>query len=102
MFDVSLNDLRRRKSEKWAAYPPDVLPAWVAEMDVALAPPIRAALERALELGDTGYAFPGELAQAFSRFAHAQLDLRVLPCHGLIRCFRDKRAHAFLTDYPRL
>lgn len=79
MFDVSLNDLRRRKSEKWAAYPPDVLPAWVAEMDVALAPPIRAALERALELGDTGYAFPGELAQAFSRFAHAQLDLRVLP-----------------------
>ena len=33
-----------RRSEKWTKYPPDVLPAWVAEMDFALAPPIKAAL----------------------------------------------------------
>jgi len=47
--------LRQRRSEKWSAYPPDVLPAWVAEMDFDLAPPIREALHRAIDLGDLGY-----------------------------------------------
>ncbi|HKU68080.1 MAG TPA: aminotransferase class I/II-fold pyridoxal phosphate-dependent enzyme [Candidatus Baltobacteraceae bacterium] len=78
-FDVPLDTLRLRTSEKWRAYPPDVLPAWVAEMDFALAPPIRAALERALDLGDTGYAWPGELATAFAQFAAAEFDWHVDP-----------------------
>jgi len=77
MFDVSLEQLRARTSEKWAVYPPDVLPAWVAEMDCRLAPAIRSALERALDLGDTGYAFPGELPRAFSEFARTNLHLDV-------------------------
>ena len=44
-----------RRSEKWTKYPPDVLPAWVAEMDFDLAPPVRDALIAAVELGDLGY-----------------------------------------------
>ena len=36
IFDtVPLDQLRRRTSEKWRHYPPDVLPLFVAEMDVA-------------------------------------------------------------------
>ena len=50
-----MDDLLARGSEKWTKYPPDVLPAWVAEMDFALAPPVRDALVRAVELGDLGY-----------------------------------------------
>jgi cysteine-S-conjugate beta-lyase len=39
--DVSLELLRARHSAKWTTYPPDVLPAWVAETDFALAAPVR-------------------------------------------------------------
>ena len=69
-FDaVSLADLRRRTSSKWRAYPPDVLPAWVAELDVPLAAPIRRALHHAVDLGDTGYACPDDLPAAFAGYA---------------------------------
>ena len=61
--------MRDRKSEKWATFPPDVLPAFVAEMDFALAPPVRAAAQAALELGDVGYAWSAALPRAFSSFA---------------------------------
>jgi len=50
-----MDDLLARGSEKWTKYPPDVLPAWIAEMDFALASPVRDALVRAVELGDLGY-----------------------------------------------
>ena len=38
--DLSLEELRQRRSEKWRRYPADVLPAWVAELDFPLAPPV--------------------------------------------------------------
>ena len=53
-----LEDLRRRRSVKWTTYPADVLPAWVAEMDFDLAAPIKAALGKAVEIGDCGCASP--------------------------------------------
>lgn len=77
--DVSLDSLRARRSTKWAAYPPDVLPAFIAELDVPLAPPIAAALHAAVDDGDTGYAAPGELSAAFAEFAAARLDWRFDP-----------------------
>ncbi|MBA2240099.1 MAG: aspartate aminotransferase, partial [Solirubrobacterales bacterium] len=55
-----LEALRRRRGAKWSYYGPDVLPAWVAEMDFELAEPIRAALHDAVELGDAGYAHPAD------------------------------------------
>jgi cystathionine beta-lyase len=67
--DVSLGALRRRRSAKWQTYPPDVLPAWVAEMDFPLAPPVRDALQAALDDDDCGYPFPGGLAESFAPFA---------------------------------
>ncbi|GAA3950464.1 pyridoxal phosphate-dependent aminotransferase [Gordonia caeni] len=67
---LSLDDLRRRTSAKWAAHRGDVLPLWIAEMDTPLAPPIERALQRAVAAGDTGY--PGgarAYARALSDFA---------------------------------
>lgn len=78
-LDLSLDELRLRRSEKWVRYPPDVLPAWVAETDFALAPAVREALLAAVERGDTGYANPGELPEAFAAFAAARFGWAVEP-----------------------
>jgi cystathionine beta-lyase len=53
---LSRAKLRRRRSSKWSEYPQAVLPAWVAEMDFAVAPPIRAGLRRIVVDDDYGYA----------------------------------------------
>jgi cystathionine beta-lyase len=65
---LSLAQLRRRTSTKWTEYDADVLPLWVAEMDVALAGPVREALERAVNLGDTGYPGRNAYAEALGAF----------------------------------
>lgn len=54
---------------KWRAYPDDVLPLWVAEMDVNLAPTVADALRRAIDIGDTGYPCGTVFAEAVSEFA---------------------------------
>ena len=55
-LDLELSALRARRSEKWVSYPEDVLPLFVAESDVALAPPIAERLAAAVADGDTGYS----------------------------------------------
>lgn len=69
LTQLTLEQLRRRTSVKWRTFAPDVLPLWVAEMDVHLAPAVVDALHRAIELGDTGYANPTAYAEAFGEFA---------------------------------
>lgn len=54
-LDLDLERLRARLSVKWQHYGRECLAAWVAEMDFAVAEPIRATLQRALELHDFGY-----------------------------------------------
>lgn len=63
--------LRRRYSRKWRDVGGDALPAWVAEMDIRLAPVIERALVDAIALGDTSYSphTSIELGEAFSAFA---------------------------------
>ena len=81
-FDsVSVERLRRRRSEKWATHPPDVLPSFVAEMDFAPAPAIAAVLGRALADGDLGYAHGRgtELGLAFAGFARRRWGWEVDP-----------------------
>ena len=79
LTELTLDDLRRRRSAKWREYPDDVLPLWLAEMDTPLAPPIRQALAEAVEMGDTGYAAPGDLRAAFSEFARSRFGWAVDP-----------------------
>ena len=69
LLDLDLDTLRRRTSAKWIQYPSDVIPAWVAEMDVRVAAPVQAAVAEAMELGDTGYPRPKRYVGAFAGFA---------------------------------
>ena len=76
---LTLPQLRTRRSFKWTAHPPDVLPAFVAESDFSLAPPIARALLSAVERGDTGYPSGVGLAQAFVGFAARRFGWAVDP-----------------------
>jgi len=67
--NCSLAALRRRRSWKWTEYPPDVIPAWVAEMDFDLAEPIKDAVREAITAGDCGYPHPLGLGEAYAGFA---------------------------------
>ncbi|MDG4766694.1 aminotransferase class I/II-fold pyridoxal phosphate-dependent enzyme [Solwaraspora sp. WMMD406] len=69
---VPLDRARHRTSVKWRIYPPDVLPVWVAEMDVELAVPIVDAIESAVRAGDLGYATGAGYAEAVAGFAAAR------------------------------
>ncbi|WP_402469808.1 MalY/PatB family protein [Isoptericola aurantiacus] len=66
---LTLADLRRRTSVKWRAHPDDVLPLFVAEMDVPQAPFVVEAITRALRAGDTGYDIGTTYAAALAPFA---------------------------------
>ena len=67
--ELTLEQLRQRTSMKWRAHASDVLPLWVAEMDVALAPTVADAIHRAVDVGDTGYPHGKGYAKAISEFA---------------------------------
>ncbi|MFE1765559.1 MalY/PatB family protein [Streptomyces angustmyceticus] len=69
---LTLGELRRRTSMKWRAYPDDVLPLWVAEMDVPLSPPVVTAITDAVARGDTGYPAGTAYADALAGFARAR------------------------------
>ncbi len=53
-------DRRSTNSIKWNAYPADVLPLWVADMDFAAPESITKALQKAVEHGIFGYEVPGK------------------------------------------
>jgi cystathionine beta-lyase len=75
-----IESLRRRTSMKWAAFPPDVLPLPVAEMDFPLAEPIASVLIDAIKRSDTGYAPPtSDLPAAFASFAQQRWGWAVDP-----------------------
>jgi cystathionine beta-lyase len=85
--DCSLERLRRRKSFKWRTHDPDVLPAFVAEMDFDPAEEIKDAIRAALRDGDCGYPHVGELGEAFAEFAAARLGWS--PDPGLVFAIPD-------------
>lgn len=67
---LNLDELRLHKSEKWRAFPDDVLPLPVAEMDFQVAEPIRHMLVEMATKSDLGYLGPiPEMGQSFSQFA---------------------------------
>ncbi|MCL2543988.1 MAG: aminotransferase class I/II-fold pyridoxal phosphate-dependent enzyme [Nocardioidaceae bacterium] len=70
--DLSDEEARRALPCKWGQVDEGVIPAWVAEMDYALASPIAAALQGAVAAGVTGYpdfALGGPLGEAYAGFA---------------------------------
>ena len=57
IFD-ELIDRRASDGIKWLAYPADVLPMWVADMDFRSPEPVIQALRERVEHGVFGYAGP--------------------------------------------
>jgi cysteine-S-conjugate beta-lyase len=81
-FELDDDRLRRTQSVKWTYAGPEVLPAWVAELDVAVCPPVAAALHRALHDGVLGYPALDRdtgLPEATAGFLADRLGWRVDP-----------------------
>ncbi len=77
---VPLEELRTHKSEKWRAFPSDVLPLPVAEMDFPVAQPIRDALKEMVDKSDLGYlGLIPEMGTAFAGFAERRFGWRPDP-----------------------
>ena len=79
LFSLTEAELRRRTSLKWTTFEPDVLPLWVAEMDVHQLPEVVDAVREALELGDTGYPWGTRYAEAYADMAEARWGWRPAP-----------------------
>ena len=80
IVDLTDDQVRRTLPLKWGEAPPDVLPAWVAEMDYELAPPVNEAVERAVRDQVTGY--PGQsvdVAVSLAGFADRRWGWQVDP-----------------------
>ena len=52
---LTLAELATHRSEKWRAFPADVIPLPVAEMDFPVAEPIKKLLHSMVESSDMGY-----------------------------------------------
>lgn len=76
LFNLSETQLRARTSLKWRSYPDDVLPLFVAEMDVLPHPAVRDAVAAAMDAGDTGYPFGTRYADAYAAMAERRWGWR--------------------------
>lgn len=80
--ELDITKLRRHRGEKWATYPSDVLPAWVADMDFPTCGAIRDSLNQSIVNGDLGYptdSAPQAVKEAFAERARARFDWAVEP-----------------------
>src|SRR5690606_2236666 len=77
---IPLAALEQRDCAKWNHYPDGVLPLWVAEMDLTVAPAIRQALKAHIDTDDFGYptraGAPGMCEALCERLA-TRYDLRL-------------------------
>src|SRR4029077_6905970 len=68
-FVLGADQLRARGGGKWKRYPPEVIPAFVADMDFKVAPAVQDALLKFTDNHDYGYGQmtdPNALFEAFS------------------------------------
>jgi cystathionine beta-lyase len=78
--------MRARRGVKWRRFPPDVLPAWVADMDFAVPDEVQAAVEQVVQKRDYGYGSghgvregAEGLAEAFQYYAKTSFGWDVDP-----------------------
>lgn len=80
--ELNLNRLRARAGVKWHRPGPEILAAWVADMDYPIAPVIAEALHASIDAGDLGYPdWPdgSPLRQAFSERMDHRYGWRTSP-----------------------
>jgi cysteine-S-conjugate beta-lyase len=81
-IERSVQQMRERRGNKWRKFGPDVLPAWVADMDFAVPEEVQAAIDRITSQGDYGYAAregAESLAEAFQFYAKQSFGWDVDP-----------------------
>ncbi|MGE0768236.1 MAG: MalY/PatB family protein [Hyphomicrobiaceae bacterium] len=72
-FLLSREALQARRNAKWSQYEADVIPAYVADMDVRVAPEVQAAIRASVDIADYGYPMRNgnkvdyAVAEAYSR-----------------------------------
>ena len=101
---ITVAELRRRGGLKWTYAGPDVLGAFVAEMDFGTAVEVEAALRDVIERRDFGYLPPSaaqEMAEAVAAWLARQHDWVVDPAR--IRPLPDviKGLEAAITVFSR-
>ncbi|HAM43984.1 MAG TPA: cystathionine beta-lyase [Propionibacteriaceae bacterium] len=85
ILSVPLSELRQRTSLKWRTFDEDVLPMWVAEMDVHLPPVVHQVLVDALDRGDTGYPHGSAYPEAFAAMAAQRWQLELDATSQVVR-----------------
>lgn len=85
---TDLARLRGSSGVKWTRYPADVLPCWVADMDLPTAPAVQSALAGLVERADFGYHFQAAAAipADFSRWAAERHGWRPNESHVRVFC----------------
>jgi cysteine-S-conjugate beta-lyase len=80
-IELSIEQLRARRGNKWRRFPPDVLPAPVADMDFAVPDAVQEAIEAVVRLRDYGYGTGSGAREgaeglpfAFAEFASTHFD----------------------------
>ena len=68
-FLLSADEMRARTGAKWRMHPPDVLPAFVAEMDFKVAPAVQDAIRDFVDRQDYGYGQLTDPTVLFEAFA---------------------------------
>jgi cystathionine beta-lyase len=84
ILDLTDEQARTALPCKWGEVDADVIPAWVAEMDYALAPPIAEALHAAIDAHIAGYPkfdIGGDLGASYAGFAKRHFGHDVDPGH---------------------
>jgi cystathionine beta-lyase len=85
--DLTDDEARAALVLKWGETEPDVIPAWVAEMDYAVAEPVTAAVRAAVDRGEVGYPryqrCGGDLGSAYAGFAERHFGQNVHADHVL-------------------
>lgn len=80
-----LEQLQQRTSEKWRTFDADVLPLWVAEMDIPLEPSVKDELIRLIDAGDAGYdsiVDGRRYLEAYAGFAKRRWNTDIDVSHG--------------------
>jgi len=81
--DLTDDEARAALVNKWGDTEPGVIPAWVAEMDYAVAEPITAAVVAAVQRGEVSYPLflrsGGDLGAAYAGFAERHFGEQVDP-----------------------
>jgi cystathionine beta-lyase len=104
-YEPPIQWLREKRGVKWGRPGPSQLPAWVADMDFAVAAPIRSAIVGAVDRGDLGYPdwpAPHPLATPFADRMQQRFGWNANPDHvrGLTDVIQGLQIVLDLTTQP--